>query len=158
MNTIDQATVIAEAQQFLRHSQTAYLATVAAEGQPTASYAPFIYQAPYIYIFISELSRHTQDLLATQKASVLFIEDEAQAHNPFARQRLSFQCTVQKIDREADLWSQCLAQFTEQFGDIVSVLKQLKDFHLFQLQLDQGQFVKGFGQAYPLDGSTLGDA
>jgi heme oxygenase (biliverdin-IX-beta and delta-forming) len=40
---------------------------------------------------------------------------------------------------------------TAEFGEIVSLLRQLPDFHLFALTPTQGQFIAGFGKAFVVD-------
>ena len=53
--------------------------------------------------------------------------------------------------------SQVVAQMKERFGEIIDGLSQLEDFILFNLNAEQGLFVKGFGQAYQVSGDDLVD-
>ena len=41
------------------------------------------------------------------------------------------------------------------FGQVMQLLESLPDFHLFELQLQGGRYVRGFGQAYDLAGERL---
>ncbi len=134
-----------------------HLATVDAEGRPHASYAPFVAGdgGRDMYVFVSELSQHTGNLRATACASALLIEDEAQAAEAFARRRLVFECSAELVGREAPLWRGIVDRFEARFGEIVDTLRQLKDFVLFRLHPESGLYVKGFGQAYRIEGDDL---
>lgn len=132
------------------------LATVSGEGMPQASYAPCVVdEARNIYVFVSGLSAHTQNLTATSKASVLFIEDESKTQQIFARMRLSYECTATLLERESAQWNTVAQQFEDRFGNIVEVMRGLSDFRIFQLQPQSGNFVVGFGAAYKVDPEDL---
>ncbi|MBE9063635.1 HugZ family protein [cf. Phormidesmis sp. LEGE 11477] len=132
------------------------LGTVGSDSQPQASYAPCIVdEAKNIYIFVSGLSAHTQNLTATKKASALFIEDESKTTQMFARKRLSYSCTATLLDRNSEQWDAIATRFETRFGNIVELMKGLPDFRLFQLQPRSGRFVLGFGKAYDVDPDDL---
>ena len=128
----------------------------AQRGLPQASYAPCVVdEERNIYVFVSGLSAHTQNLTATRKASVLFIEDEAKTQQIFARMRLSYDCTATLLERESEQWSAIAQQFEDRFGNIVEVMRGLADFRIFQLRPQSGNFVVGFGAAYKVDPDDL---
>ena len=132
------------------------LATVSGEGMPQASYAPCVVdEARNIYVFVSGLSAHTQNLTATSKASVLFIEDESKTQQIFARMRLSYECAATLLERESMQWNEIAQQFEDRFGNIVEVMRGLADFRIFQLRPQAGNFVVGFGAAYKVDSADL---
>lgn len=137
--------------------KSAMVSTVNADGTPHASYAPFVMDDLHqIYLLTSGLSAHTPNLLRTGRASVLIIEDESQTQQVFARQRLTYDCHVAPIDRQSEPWETQMAQFEARFGDIITMLRQLEDFQLFQLSPYAGRFVMGFGAAYGVDPNNLG--
>ncbi len=140
---------------FVTKRQSVMLATVNSGGMPDASYAPFICFAGKIYIFVSELASHTRNLMATEQASLLFIEDEAQANQPFARRRLNIQCKASEVSRQNNQFKPVINRFRERFGPVMDVLLNLKDFHLFCLRPRQGCYVEGFGRAFELEGEDL---
>ncbi len=143
-------------QAFPSQFKSAVLGTVSTEGQPQASYAPCIVDADKnIYIFVSGLSAHTQNLSATGKVSVLFVEDEAKTTQMFARKRLSYDCSSVLLSRGTGKWDVIAQQFAERFGNIVEVMISLPDFRLFQLKPHSGRFVMGFGAAYDIDPKDL---
>jgi heme iron utilization protein len=141
---------------FIDSFQSLMLATVGEDGAPNASYAPFVVDGDRnFYIFISGLASHTQNLAATGRASILLIEDEAQAKQMFARRRLSYDCRVRLIERDAVNWGAIVDQFAERFGPIVEMMRDLDDFRIVQLQPVEGRFVLGFGAAYQVDPQDL---
>jgi len=148
----------AEYKKFLGEFTSIIIGTVNENGTPNASYAPFVmddYQN--IYIYVSGLSPHTQNISAHPYVSTLLIEDEGKTNQIFARKRLSFDCTATLIERETPKWDQILAEFAQRFGQIIEVLRGLSDFRLFQLTPSQGRFVIGFGEAYHILGSNLNE-
>ena len=133
------------------------LSTIDENGQPHASYAPFVRDNPgNFYVYVSELSRHTPNLLLTsrssairpQSASILLIEDEGTSTQIYARKRIGFQCQVRQVYSAQPLHQEILSFFCDRHGKVIDLLTSLPDFLLFQLQPASGTFVKGFGQAY----------
>jgi hypothetical protein len=132
------------------------MATVDASGSPQASYAPFVAGGfGVFFIYVSALSQHTRDLEQTPRAGVLLIEDERQAQNIFARRRLSFDCEAGLIAREDPEWGRTLDRFEARFGKLVATLRGLADFRLYRLTASSGGYVRGFGQAFSLQGPDL---
>ena len=135
---------------------TLQLATLSAANEPEASYAPYLYEDGSYYIFVSELASHTQNLLHNPQTSIMLIESEADARNPFARKRFSAQCLAVETNREAENYVPTLDQLELRFGSTIGMLRTLPDFHLFELQPQQGRLVIGFGKAFELDVDQLG--
>lgn len=134
------------------------IATVSAEGEPDASYAPYVSgTGGDFWIFVSRLARHTVNLEETGRASLLFLESEAGARQIFGRQRLTYACQAQLVSRAAREWDQMLDALASRFGPVVGVLRQLSDFELIRLHPDEGSYVRGFGQAFRLCGEGLAD-
>jgi hypothetical protein len=132
------------------------LSTVSSDRIPHASYAPYIMdEAHHLYIFTSGLSAHTQNLLATGQAGALIIEDEARSQQVFARQRITYNCRVELLERESDVWEEKANQFEQRFGDIIQMLRQLADFQIFHLIPKTGRFIMGFGAAYEINPEDL---
>ncbi len=144
-------------QAFPDQFESIILGTASSEAEPQASYAPCIVdEAKNIYIFVSGLSAHTQNLTTMGKASALFIEDESKTSQMFARKRLSYDCTAVLIAREEEQWEAIAQKFENRFGNIVELMKGLPDFRIFQLKPRSGRFVLGFGKAYDIDPNDLG--
>lgn len=141
---------------FPHQFQSLILSTVSAEGVPHGSYAPFVMDAArQCYLFVSGLSIHTQNLRTTQRAAVLWLEDEAQCSQIFARRRLSYDCAVRVLERGTTEWEAIADQFEARFGEMVATLRGLGDFQLVCLTPQGGRFVLGFGAAYGIKGDEL---
>lgn len=141
---------------FPNQFRSLFLSTVNDKGQPHASYAPFVIDADRsFYIYVSGLSAHTANLKQSGQASILLIEDEAQATQIFARCRLNYDCQVKALERGKQDWLAIADQFEARFGEIITMLKGLADFQIFQLTPQKGRFVVGFGAAYAVDDNDL---
>lgn len=142
--------------QFRARFRSAVLGTVDSEGTPLASYAPFVTdEAGNFYVFVSGLSQHTRQMVENPRVSFLLLEDEQNTPQPFVRRRLTYACRATPVPRELALWQQTLERFASRFGDIIETLRSLADFQLFQLTPVSGNYVRGFGQAYRLEGADL---
>lgn len=146
----------ADLDRLLENTRSLMLATIDETGRPEASYAPFVRdQDGRLYVFVSALSRHTAHLAAGRPLSVLIVEDEGAARQIFARLRVTYYCAVHTIDRGTEEWLAVLERFSERFGEVMEVLRGLTDFTLFRIAPREGQFVRGFGQAYRVSGGSL---
>lgn len=135
---------------------TATLGTISENGYPFSSYAPFYYDEKKVYIFISDIATHTQNIKRTQKASVLFIEDENGCDNLFARKRISLQCKAEVIPREDKNFFTIMDAFQSRHdGGIVNMLMKMSDFNLYVLTPLYGEATFGFGEAYTVDGEDM---
>lgn len=131
--------------------QSIQLATVSADGQPSASYSPALLdENNNFYIYISEMADHTGNLMDTGKASLMIIEDEGTADQLFARKRVSFQAKAEHIKAETPEWESILEKYVEKYGRVAAHLKSMGDFHLFRLVPSNGRLVVGFGRAYSI--------
>jgi len=139
-------------QELLSSQQTLLLSTASASCVPDLSYAPFVRdQAGCFYIFVSELAGHTAILLNNPQASVMFIRPESETRNLFARERAVFNCTVKELERDDPIYTTQLHALQNKFGEVVSLLRSLSDFHLFALCPESGRYVAGFGRAYTIN-------
>ncbi|MCX7632970.1 MAG: pyridoxamine 5'-phosphate oxidase family protein [Turneriella sp.] len=145
-------------QELLRSCQSLLLASVSDEGIPHASYAPVVFGSNSIcYIHISELAKHYHNLNANGRVSALFIEDEKDAGNIFARKRLTLEGHATKVDKGETRWAEIMDLFAARFGEFFNQsLRNQGDFHTFELSFDSGTLVLGFGAAYRLSGEELG--
>ena len=136
------------------------------QGSLETSVAPFIYKDDKLYIFVSELAKHTQNLLRLIDSnesfkgpktpglvSAILLADEVQTEQLFARERMTLQLSVAEVLANDKAYSDLLNDFADQFGEVVSVLRGLSDFHLFEFTIRKGGYVKGFGQAFAFENS-----
>lgn len=133
---------------FIAGFSTATIATVSPEGEPLASYAPFIFSENKFYIFVSQLAAHTRNLTHSRLCHFMLIAEEANTNNLFARKRLSFYCDAAAIDRDSPDFPRQIELFRNRFGPVVSMLESLPDFIMIELTpRGTGNFVEGFGKA-----------
>ena len=154
-----QADLLLEAEilDFINGKKTLQLATVDVKAKPNASYAPFVYLEQSFYVLISELARHTQNILNKPNASLMLIEEESEDKNLYARVRLTFDTEAVIVSRETQQWQDVIELMINRLGDTVQGLSQFTDFHLVKLKVEQGLYVKGFGQAYQVLANDLVD-
>ncbi|MCH9699667.1 MAG: pyridoxamine 5'-phosphate oxidase family protein [Gammaproteobacteria bacterium] len=146
----------ADATLFRSRFKSVILATATSQADVNSSYAPFVLDSQNrVYVFISALAKHTRNLLANPQASLLWIEDEQNTENIFARKRLALHCSSASIDRDTPVWSSILDLFETTHGETVSLLKTLNDFQLIRFEVHNGTFVRGFGKAVPVYGNSL---
>lgn len=145
-----------EIREFRDSCRTLQLATVDGEGNPNASYAPFVLQEDGYYVLISEIARHARNLQQVPRVSLMLIEDE-RCPRAVCRKRLTFDAVAEVVARDDARWSKAVAALEGRFGEIIKGLSNLKDFKLFRLKPEQGLFVKGFGQAFAVSGDELVD-
>jgi putative heme iron utilization protein len=137
---------------FRRNLRTVILGTCSAEGEPDASVSPAWLDADgSILVYVSSLALHTRNLLQTRRASVLVIEDEANATQVLARRRLTLVCRAEPVPRDTPAHAAAMSGFRVTFGRIMEELEALPDFQLVRLFAERGRLVVGFGQAFAVD-------
>ncbi len=154
--TNQQQNALSAYQDLLQSLNSVIIGTVDEQGNPHTSYAPFVLdEQKNIYLLGSELAEHTHHLLKTEKASLLLIDDEAKTAQIFGRRRLTFNCNVTEIQRTESQWEHQINQLTERFGETVTMIASLTDFHLFKFTPYNGRLVLGFGGIYEIEGDNL---
>ncbi len=132
------------------------LATSAPDGMPDAGYAPCILDEQLrCHVLVSRLAQHTKNLLARPVASLMWIEASDTAKNPFARRRLVMRCGAVAIERGSGDWSSVIDMLQTTHGNTVPLLANLDDFVLFRFEALTGNYVRGFAQAYTVEGNAL---
>lgn len=136
----------------LQNQKSLYIASLDLSGTPHCSTTPFLIQNQKIYILLSELSLHCQNILAQSKLSILITEDEGAADEIFARTRVNWTVKQTEILRETQTFDEILELMKGHLSPVVKMLKSLKDFHLFELEPKAGRLILGFGKAFNLNG------
>jgi len=141
---------------FLTSFQSTVLGTLAHNGYPFNSYAPFYYDGEVVYIFISDISTHAKNIRHIPKASAFFIEDESITPNIFRRKRISLQCDVKRIEKDEKMFQPIMENFQAKFEQgTLSMLMRMKDFNLYALKPIGGEATFGFGEAYDIGGEKM---
>lgn len=127
------------------------LSTLTPDGWPDISSAPYVRdEQNRFYIYLSALAAHTTNLQHHPVCSALFIADEQDSRNLFARERITLRCRVSRIERAEVRYSMLLDQLEQAHGKTVQMLRTLPDFELFELDPQEGSYVVGFGKAFEL--------
>ncbi|MDR6919420.1 pyridoxamine 5'-phosphate oxidase family protein [Chryseobacterium sp. 2987] len=143
--------VAPKVKELIDRSKSVILATVGAEGNPNASYAPFVQVGNTFYILVSFMAKHTKNLADGRKTSMMFIEDELATKQIYARERLTIEAAVSQTERDSETWNEVVAKLKETHGKVVDVISEMGDFILIALQPVKGSYVNGFGSAYFVD-------
>ncbi|SMF77710.1 hypothetical protein SAMN05661091_1472 [Paenibacillus uliginis N3/975] len=149
MKQLDKEKIKLEYLTFTDSLKTIMLSTLDENGQPFISYAPFVKKNGKLYIYISQIANHYHHIENNPAVDVMFIEDESQSRNLFARQRARFACTAIKVGNEEN--EDIFNLFGQSFGDSMIRMLQGLDFSLFELTVREGRYVVGFGQAFDID-------
>lgn len=140
----------------LENYQSVILGSLSENGYPFSSYAPCYYDGEKIYIFISDIATHSKNIQNTGKASALFIEDEKQSNNIFARKRITLQCDVNIIQRDDTSFIPIMDAFQSKYeNNTLGMLMGMSDFNLYALTPIYGEATFGFGEAYNIGGEKM---
>lgn len=141
---------------FIKEFKSTVIGTIDEKGLPFGSYAPFVHHKHRFYIFISDVATHARNLKRTQKASLLFIEDESKSAQIFARKRISLQCTSKLVERDEKHFNEVMDVFKAKFSEgMMQMLIGMADFNLYALRTDYGEATFGFGEAYSIGGEHM---
>ena len=66
-----------------------------------------------------------------------------------------FECGAVQVQRGSDRWHATMDVFERKFGEVIGLIRPLADFRMFALMPRRGVFVKGFGQAFRVEGPAL---
>tara|TARA_Y100000590_G_scaffold460434_1_gene619708 strand:+ start:1879 stop:2388 length:510 start_codon:yes stop_codon:yes gene_type:complete len=147
-----------EKEKLVANAKTVLMSTVDSDGSPNVSYAPcLIDNSMNLYVYLSKLSKHTNNLLNIDKVSVMIIQDEFQSDNIFARKRFTMDCVSSVIDREENDWIEKMDDMEGKFGESIKFLRTLTDFYLFRFIPSAGLLVYDFGKAFRFVGKNLND-
>jgi putative heme iron utilization protein len=145
-----------EALAFRAGCTSVIMATSAPDGTPDAGYAPCVLDDQQrCHVLISRLAQHTKNLLARPVVSLMWIEATDTAKNPFARRRLVMRCGAVPVERDSADWSSLIDMLQSTHGNTVPLLAELEDFILFRFEALSGNYVRGFAQAWAVEGNAL---
>lgn len=147
----DSKDILKEVNDFKASFGSIVIASVDKDGNAISSYAPLMQVNGKAYIYISEVAEHYASIAANpSKVEVMFLEDESKAKSVILRKRLRYRTNAKFIDRESAEFESALNSLESAMGGAggIKTIRQMLDFHLIELQLGEGRYVKGFGQAY----------
>ncbi|MBC2851553.1 pyridoxamine 5'-phosphate oxidase family protein [Cetobacterium sp. 8H] len=147
--------IMSEIKEFKDNFKNVILGTLSLNDEINVTNAAYLSYNEENYIFVSEIGDHYQNLInKNQTFEVMFIEDESEAANPLARKRLRYKANSEFLKRDYE-FEVILDEFEKKLGPAIKVIRKMEDFHLVKLNLLEGRFVKGFGQAYQVKNNQI---
>lgn len=129
----------------------AVLATINEAGRPLASQSPFALDSDGNFlVLVSKLAEHGRTLEQERDINIMLMEDESGLANPFARERLNYNCTVEQLTLGSAARAEGEQLLSARFGRFVDALIALPDFTMYRLTPVDGRYVAGFGAAYAI--------
>ena len=125
---------------------------VFADEIPVATLVPFLFRAAdrAVMINASKLSLHARGLADGGRVGIVIHEQDASDKDPLQLKRVSFQCRVEAIERESEVWTEVRDRFLERYPSSRMTFK-LRDFTMYRLVLEQGRYFGGFGRAVEIE-------
>ena len=122
-------------------------------GKLHVSYSPVVFHDGKAYCYMSTIAQHARNLNTNAEASIMWIADESDSKQIFARGRVTFDAVTKVLASEQQ--DEIHPKFVERFGEIVDRFKEMADFSVYEFSLDQGRLVLGFGQAFDVQAGSL---
>lgn len=142
---------------FINEFNSIILSTLNNENEVASTYAPLLRDGDNFYIYVSEVAEHYSNIRDNPtNIEIMFLEDESKAKSVIVRKRLRYRVKATFVERGED-FDRIYDNFIERVGKSggVGQIRNMLDFHLIKLELGKGRFVKGFGQAYDLEGQDV---
>jgi putative heme iron utilization protein len=139
----------------IRNHRVASLGTQR-EGLP---YVSLITYAPAddlgsLFIHVSRLAHHTQDLLQDARCTVLIAETDDGSHDPQALARVTLLGDARPVEQDDPTYESARRLYLRKYPE-AEFLFQLGDFSLYRITISTGRFVAGFGKAYSISRHDL---
>ena len=119
--------------------------------------APYVSMMPYavsddldwIFIHVSRLAQHTQNLLQDRRVSLLIAEPDAPDRDPTALERITIRGEAAEVIPAREGYTEAMARYLERFPN--SALNfQLGDFSFYRLRPGTGRYGAGFAKIHDL--------
>lgn len=126
---------------------------------PYVGLLPFVARPDFqaLVVHASNLARHTRGLTPGAPFGALIHATDRPDADPLQLPRLSLQGSVQRVPRDEAEWDVSRGLYLEKYPASRSIF-QLGDFHLYELAIDSGRLIAGFGSIHTLNRGTLAEA
>jgi putative heme iron utilization protein len=143
--------------QLIRSVRVGILITMNDRG-PFGSHVPFLLGENWsrLYIHISGLAQHTQNLKKDRRISLFVTEPDEPQKNPLSLQRINLQGKARPLTEEDGAYQRVKADYIRRFPQS-KLMFGFADFSLWELQMNFAHFVAGFGAAYYAHGDKPTD-
>lgn len=130
----------------IKNNKTLIISSLDKENNARISYSPFVYMNNNLYIYISKVAEHYNNILNNGNISVMIIEDEKDAKVTFARNRVSFSGKATRIEDNEEIFE----EFSKKQGENIMNMLRKMDFNIFEIVIENGRYVEGFGKAFDI--------
>ena len=132
------------------------LTTVSEHGIPDSSLAEFIRLEDDYYVYLSQFSVTARNLMHDRRVSLLLVEDAPDSVPEVSRKRVILKSVATRIQRRGDsLTLTVLDRLQKHCRHAAANLRGLAGYCLFKITPLSGSFVRGFADAYRLDGDRF---
>jgi putative heme iron utilization protein len=134
----------------IRNTRIAALGTLH-DGEPNLAMVAIAFEGDFsaFYIHVSRLGKHTRDMEADPRVSLLLTEADDDRPDPQTLARVSLQGTAEVVTRNDPGYLHVRDLYLKHFPE-AEKLFSLGDFNLWRIKPKGGRFVAGFGQAFNL--------
>ena len=151
--------IIDEVATLIKQSKITHIATTDNNHQPDVGYTQFVGNQNKIFVMMSEMTAHCTHILdGNTKISVMFTENDRDSKQLAALERFTANATATEIEYGTDLWKSTMEKLVVRCGKIYLEMEKMADFHMFELELNDARYVKGFGEIYDRTNNVWGRA
>lgn len=142
--------------QLIRTTRIAALGTLH-DGAPNIAMVAVAFADDFseFYIHVSKLGKHTRDMEADPRVSLLLTETDDLRADPQTLTRLSLQGTAEMLPRTAPGYERVRNIYLSRFPQAEQFFS-LGDFNIWTVRPKGGRFVAGFAQAFNVTPEALG--
>jgi putative heme iron utilization protein len=153
-----EAQELAQLARLIRGQRWAALGTVTRQA-PLASMVAYAPEPDFsgFLMHLSQLSRHTKNLLANPHASLAISEPETGAENPQTLVRVSIQGKVDSLLPNAQGYAEAAEIYKRHLPASVPLF-DFEDFILFRLVPREARYIAGFARAYTVSAAKMREA
>ena len=134
----------------------AALSTIDDDGHPMGAMVAYVpaLVLDRLFIHVSRLSLHTQNLLARPSAGLTISESDPGSGDPQLLVRLTLQGPVRVLERDTSEYHEAKARYLERLPD-AEQLFGFSDFVMFSFAPESVHYVGGFARAYRFSAEKL---
>jgi heme iron utilization protein len=139
----------------IRETRVAALGTLH-EGEPNLAMVAYSFAEDFsaFYIHVSRLGKHTVDMEADPRVSLLITETDDRRADPQTLARVSIHGTAEILPRTDPGYAQVKQDYLARFPE-AEQLFNLGDFNLWKITPTDGRYVAAFGRAFNLVSEAL---
>jgi len=141
--------------ELLVSSKIASLGTIN-EDQPFVSMVSFSSAQDFseFYIHISQLAKHTKNILKNNKVSLMICQPETFTSNPQKLARISIMGNVNLVDKADENYELIKRNFLTK-NPFAEMYFTLGDFQLYRIEVEKARYVAGFAKTFNLTRVSL---